>query len=116
MSCYDVPKRCRPRPVATAAILSRTFSIGMGDKLDETKGHDFKAGGYAVAPAHMNHFAWAKAGAKSGVGTERSRRRADVQRCYSARGSPAATELFPRSCVRWVSFHLLDVRQLPCLP
>jgi hypothetical protein len=43
----------------------------MCDKLDETKGRDFKAGGYAVAPAHMNHFAWTKAGAKSGVGTER---------------------------------------------
>jgi hypothetical protein len=44
-------------------VLSGTFSIGMGDKLDQTQDHDFKAGGYAVAPAHMNHFAWTKTGA-----------------------------------------------------
>ena len=34
----------------------------MGDSLDETKAQHFTAGGYAVAPAHMNHFAWTKTG------------------------------------------------------
>jgi hypothetical protein len=33
-------------------VLSGTFSIGMGDKLDQTQDHDFKAGGYAVACPH----------------------------------------------------------------
>jgi hypothetical protein len=35
----------------------------MGDKLDPTKGHAFTSGGFAVAPAHMNHYAWTKTGA-----------------------------------------------------
>ena len=44
-------------------VLSGTFYIGMGDKLDPTQSHPFTAGGYAVAPAHMNHYAWTKTGA-----------------------------------------------------
>src|SRR5271165_3308543 len=59
---YKIPAHWHPTD-EQVTVLSGTFSIGMGDKLDETKGHDFKAGGYAVAPAHMNHFAWTKAGA-----------------------------------------------------
>src|SRR6478609_10620169 len=35
------------------------LSLGMGDKLDEKKGMQLTAGGYAEAPAKMNHFAWA---------------------------------------------------------
>src|SRR5271166_2735405 len=59
---YKIPAHWHPTD-EQVTVLSGTFSIGMGDKLDETKGHDFKAGGFAVAPAHMNHFAWTKAGA-----------------------------------------------------
>ena len=40
-------------------IVSGTFHIGMGDKLDEKKGMQLTAGGYAEAPPKMNHFAWA---------------------------------------------------------
>ena len=59
---YKIPAHWHPTD-EQVTVLSGTFSIGMGDKLDETKGHNFKAGGFAVAPAHMNHFAWTKTGA-----------------------------------------------------
>ena len=39
-------------------VLSGNFHIGMGDKLDEAKGIELTAGGFGVAPARMNHFAW----------------------------------------------------------
>jgi quercetin dioxygenase-like cupin family protein len=40
-------------------VISGDFHIGMGDKLDEQKTTLLTAGGYAEAPAKMNHFAWA---------------------------------------------------------
>jgi len=30
----------------------------MGDKLDKAKGIHLATGGFGVAPAHMNHYAW----------------------------------------------------------
>ncbi|RUV28609.1 MAG: hypothetical protein EOS23_26815 [Mesorhizobium sp.] len=39
-------------------VLSGNFHIGMGDKFDEAKGIELTAGGFGVAPAGMNHFAW----------------------------------------------------------
>ena len=41
-------------------VISGTFSLGMGDKLDPAKAKAFPAGSFAVAPAKMNHFAFAK--------------------------------------------------------
>jgi quercetin dioxygenase-like cupin family protein len=43
-------------------VLEGDMSLGMGDKLDETKGMSLAAGGFAMAPANMNHYAWSKAG------------------------------------------------------
>jgi len=40
-------------------VLSGEFDIGMGDKLDMEKGLALKPGGFAEAPAKMNHYAWA---------------------------------------------------------
>ena len=40
-------------------VISGDFHLGMGDKLDEQKSMLLTAGGYAEAPAHMNHYAWA---------------------------------------------------------
>jgi quercetin dioxygenase-like cupin family protein len=40
-------------------VISGDFALGMGDKLDKGKGVTLHAGGFAAAPAHMNHFAWA---------------------------------------------------------
>jgi anti-sigma factor ChrR (cupin superfamily) len=39
-------------------VLSGSFHLGMGDKLDEAGGKELGPGGFAVAPAKMNHFAW----------------------------------------------------------
>ena len=44
-------------------VLAGTFSIGMGDTLDKEHGKTLKAGGYAVAPATMHHYAWTSTGA-----------------------------------------------------
>jgi len=41
-------------------IISGDFGLGMGDKLDKAKGMVLHAGGFAEAPAGMNHFAWAE--------------------------------------------------------
>ncbi len=44
-------------------VIDGDFSLGMGDKLDETKGATLSAGGFAMAPKNMNHYAWTKGGA-----------------------------------------------------
>jgi quercetin dioxygenase-like cupin family protein len=59
---YKIPAHWHPTD-EHVTVLSGTFLIGMGDKLDPAQSHAFTAGGYAVAPAHMNHFAWTKTGA-----------------------------------------------------
>jgi quercetin dioxygenase-like cupin family protein len=59
---YKIPAHWHPTD-EHVTVLSGTLSIGMGDKLDPKQGQAFSAGGYAVAPAHMNHFAWTKTGA-----------------------------------------------------
>ena len=40
-------------------VISGDFHLGMGDKLDEEKSVLLTTGGYAEAPAQMNHYAWA---------------------------------------------------------
>lgn len=39
-------------------VISGEFHLGMGDKLDKAKGTTLMPGGFAQAPAGMNHFAW----------------------------------------------------------
>jgi quercetin dioxygenase-like cupin family protein len=39
-------------------VLSGTFNIGTGEKLDETKGTALKAGGYSFVAKGMAHYAW----------------------------------------------------------
>ena len=55
---YKVPAHNHPT-TEMLTVISGDFHIGMGDKLDEEKGTLLGAGGYAEAPAKMNHFAWA---------------------------------------------------------
>jgi anti-sigma factor ChrR (cupin superfamily) len=40
-------------------VISGNFHIGMGDKFDNKKGIELRAGGYGEAPAKMNHYVWA---------------------------------------------------------
>ena len=44
-------------------VLAGTFSVGMGDTLDKQQSKTLKAGGYAVAPATVHHYAWTEGGA-----------------------------------------------------
>jgi quercetin dioxygenase-like cupin family protein len=39
-------------------VLSGTFNIGTGAKLDETKGESIKTGGYSFVAKGMQHYAW----------------------------------------------------------
>ena len=41
-------------------VLSGTFEIGMGDKLDKAAMKALPAGGYVLLPAQMHHYAMAK--------------------------------------------------------
>lgn len=40
-------------------VLSGTFALGMGEKFDKASMKDLPAGGYALLPADMRHFAMA---------------------------------------------------------
>jgi anti-sigma factor ChrR (cupin superfamily) len=55
---YKIPAHNHPT-TEMVTVISGDFHLGMGDKLDEEKGVLLTAGGYAEAPAHMNHYAWA---------------------------------------------------------
>ena len=59
---YKVPAHHHPTD-EYVTVISGDFSLGMGDKLDEAKSASLTAGGFAKAPAGMNHYAWTKSGA-----------------------------------------------------
>ena len=54
---YTIPPHWHSA-VENVTVLSGTFNVGMGDKLDKAKGIHLTRGGFGVAPAHMNHYAW----------------------------------------------------------
>ena len=54
---YKIPAHNHPTS-EYVTVLSGDFHIGLGDKLDPKKGMLLKAGGFAEAPAKMNHYAW----------------------------------------------------------
>ena len=54
---YRIPAHNHPT-AENVTVLSGKFHLGMGDKLDEAKGQELTAGGFAEAPPRMNHFAW----------------------------------------------------------
>jgi anti-sigma factor ChrR (cupin superfamily) len=55
---YKIPAHNHPT-TEYVTVISGTFNIGMGDKLDEKQGIKMTAGGWAEAAAKMNHYAWA---------------------------------------------------------
>ena len=59
---YAIPAHSHPTD-ENVTVISGTFSMGMGDKLDPAKSKAFPAGSFAVAPAKVNHFAFAKGAA-----------------------------------------------------
>jgi quercetin dioxygenase-like cupin family protein len=54
---YRIPAHNHPTD-EYVTVISGALYVGMGDKLDPSKGEKLTAGGFAVAPAGMNHYAW----------------------------------------------------------
>jgi quercetin dioxygenase-like cupin family protein len=54
---YKVPAHIHPND-ENITVISGSFHVGMGDKLDENKGTAVKAGGFTRAPKGMQHYAW----------------------------------------------------------
>jgi anti-sigma factor ChrR (cupin superfamily) len=54
---YKIPAHWHTK-TERVTVISGTFNLGMGDKLDTTKGKTLPAGSFFVLPAKMNHFAW----------------------------------------------------------
>jgi quercetin dioxygenase-like cupin family protein len=66
---YKIPAHNHPTD-EIVTVISGDMSLGMGDKLNMAKSAHLRAGGFAVAPAHMNHYAWSKAGGVVQVGAQ----------------------------------------------
>ncbi len=54
---YKVPPHMHPQD-ENVTVISGTFNIAMGEKFDDSKGPNLKAGGFAKAPKGMAHYAW----------------------------------------------------------
>jgi quercetin dioxygenase-like cupin family protein len=54
---FVIPPHTHPND-ENVTVLSGTFNIGTGDKLDKTKGATLKAGGYSYVAKGMSHYAW----------------------------------------------------------
>jgi quercetin dioxygenase-like cupin family protein len=59
---YAIPAHWHPTD-ENVTVISGTLGLGMGDVLDRKKSKLLRAGGFAVAPAKMNHYAWTRTGA-----------------------------------------------------
>ena len=55
---YTIPPHWHST-IENVTVLSGTFNVGMGDKLDKSKGQALAPGGFFSAPPRMSHFAWA---------------------------------------------------------
>ena len=54
---YEIPAHWHPT-TEHVTVLSGTLNLGTGDKLDKSKTAPLPAGGFAIMPAKMHHFAW----------------------------------------------------------
>ena len=59
---YRIPAHSHPTD-ENVVIVSGTVGFGMGDKLDTSAVKLLRVGGYALMPAGMNHYAYAKTAA-----------------------------------------------------
>lgn len=59
---YKIPAHQHPTD-EYVTVVSGDLSLGMGDKLDPAKSAHLAPGGFAVAGAKMNHFAFSDGGA-----------------------------------------------------
>jgi quercetin dioxygenase-like cupin family protein len=56
---YKIPPHTHPK-VEHVTVISGTFNLGMGEKFDQSGGHEMPAGTFGFWPAGMKHFAWVK--------------------------------------------------------
>jgi anti-sigma factor ChrR (cupin superfamily) len=56
---YKIPAHWHPA-VERVTVISGTFHMGMGDKLDQSKTMPLTAGSVAIMQPKTNHFAWTK--------------------------------------------------------
>ena len=56
---YKIPAHSHPA-IEHVTVISGTFNMGAGDKLDPKKTMPLSAGSVAVMPPKTNHFAWTK--------------------------------------------------------
>lgn len=56
---YQVPAHWHPA-IEHVTVISGTFNLGMGDKLDRSKTKALSAGGIAIMQPKTNHFGWTK--------------------------------------------------------
>ena len=54
---YKIPAHTHPQD-EHLTIISGSFHIGMGPKLNQNKGEKFTAGAYALMPKNMQHYIW----------------------------------------------------------
>ncbi len=54
---YKIPAHSHPA-IEHVTVLQGSLHMGVGDKLDETKGKELSVGSFAVMPTHMHHYAW----------------------------------------------------------
>jgi quercetin dioxygenase-like cupin family protein len=54
---YEIPAHWHSM-AERITVLSGSFHVGMGNKLDRQASQVLEPGGYVSLPAHMNHFAW----------------------------------------------------------
>lgn len=54
---YSIPPHSHPA-VEHVTVLSGTFHLGMGEKVDKSAGRALTAGSFAFMPPGMRHFAW----------------------------------------------------------
>jgi quercetin dioxygenase-like cupin family protein len=66
---YKVPAHNHPT-AEEVTVISGTFHVGTGDKLDEQKAETLGAGGFVSLPANMNHFAFATSDAVVQINTQ----------------------------------------------
>ena len=56
---YQIPAHSHPG-IEHVTVISGTFNMGMGDKLDTAKTKVLSAGSMAIMPPKTNHFGWTK--------------------------------------------------------
>jgi quercetin dioxygenase-like cupin family protein len=57
---YKIPAHSHPA-IEHVTVISGTFNLGTGDKLDEKKTKPLSAGSVAIMQPKTNHFGWTKA-------------------------------------------------------